>query len=89
MSLYLYYVVKIIRPKHVIAIHADYGQRMMEMERLGVTRNVDRLRKQGYNVELKTVDIQWLGQTLYFQARAFRSTTSDTGKFFAKPRRRS
>ncbi len=58
----LYYVVKIIRPKHVIAIHADYGQRMMEMERLGVTRNVDRLKRQGYNVELKTVDIQWLGQ---------------------------
>jgi 7-cyano-7-deazaguanine synthase len=58
----LYYVTKIIRPKHVLAIHADYGQRMMEMERLGVTRNVDNLKRQGFNVDLKTVDIRWLGQ---------------------------
>jgi len=58
----LYYVAKILHPKHVIAIHADYGQRMMEMERLGVTRNVDHLNRLGFNVELKTIDIRWLGQ---------------------------
>ncbi len=58
----LYYVAKIIRSKHVLAIHADYGQRMMEMERLGVTRNVENLKRLGFNVELKTVDIRWLGE---------------------------
>src|ERR1700730_3629981 len=58
----LYYVAKILRPKHVLAIHADYGQRMMEMERLGVTRNVENLKRQGFNVEFKAVDITWLGQ---------------------------
>lgn len=58
----LYYVVKEIHARHTIAIHADYGQRMMEMERLGVSKNVDHLRKQEYNVELKTVDIRWLGE---------------------------
>ncbi len=58
----LYYVAKIVRPKHVLAIHADYGQRMMEMERLGVTRNVENLKMQGFDVDFKSVDISWLGQ---------------------------
>ncbi len=58
----LYYVAKIVRPKHVLAIHADYGQRMMKMERLGVTRNVENLKMQGFDVDFKSVDISWLGQ---------------------------
>jgi 7-cyano-7-deazaguanine synthase len=57
----LYYVAKVLNPKHVVAIHADYGQRMMEMERLGVLKNVEHLRNLGYNIETKLIDIRWLG----------------------------
>lgn len=58
----LYHVAKKIRPRHVIAIHADYGQRMAELERLGVEKTVELLSSEGYPVELKTVDIRWLGE---------------------------
>lgn len=58
----LYYVVKEIHAPHTVAIHADYGQRMMNMERLGVRKNVAHLKRQGYKVELKTVNIRWLGE---------------------------
>lgn len=58
----LYYVVKVLRPEDTLAIWVDYGQRMAEMERLGVEKNVEYLRQQGYNVSLKTVEVRWLGE---------------------------
>lgn len=58
----LYYVAKVIHPQRVLALHVDYGQTMMEMERLGVTKNVEHLRRLRFNVDLKTIDIRWLGE---------------------------
>jgi len=58
----LYHVAKTIRPNHIIAIHADYGQRMMELERFGVEKTVEFLTGEGHPIELKTVDIRWLGK---------------------------
>ncbi|MEM4310879.1 MAG: 7-cyano-7-deazaguanine synthase [Nitrososphaerales archaeon] len=58
----LYYVTKVMKPKHTIAIHVDYGQRMVDMERFGVEKSVEHLLKLGYSLELKTFDIRWLGK---------------------------
>ena len=66
----LYYVAKIVRPKHVLAIHADYGQRMMEMERLGVTRNVENLKRPGVQRRFQGGRYYLAGAALYLQACA-------------------
>ena len=58
----LYYVVKVIKPEHTLAIHVDYGQRMMEMERFCVTKNIDYLKNQDYNISLEFVNVKWLGK---------------------------
>jgi 7-cyano-7-deazaguanine synthase len=58
----LYHVAKIVKPPHIIAVHADYGQRMADLERFGVEKTVEFLNKHGFQIELKTIDIRWLGE---------------------------
>jgi 7-cyano-7-deazaguanine synthase len=58
----LYYVAKILQPSNITAVHVDYGQTMMEMERYGVSKNVDYLISQGYLISLKYIELKWLGE---------------------------
>jgi 7-cyano-7-deazaguanine synthase len=58
----LYHVAKVVRARQVVALHANYGQRMAELELLGVRKSVEHLISEGYPVELRIVDISWLGK---------------------------